>query len=75
MKSLSRKEVIDIENGEKLGVLGRADLIIDPESGTIKSLVILSDGLIGFGNGRKELTIDWSQIQTIGEDTILLKKS
>jgi YlmC/YmxH family sporulation protein len=75
MKSLSKKEVIDVENGVKLGVLGSADLIIDPESGIIKSLVILSDGLIGFGKARKELTIDWGQIQTIGEDTILLKKS
>lgn len=75
MKSLSRKEVIDVENGVKLGVLGRADLIIDPESGTIKSLVILNDGIIGFGKARKELTIDWDQIQTIGDDTILLKKS
>ncbi len=75
MKSLSRKEVIDVENGVKLGVLGRADLIIDPESGTIKSLVILNDGIIGFGKARKELTIDWEQIQTIGDDTILLKKS
>ncbi|SFK27929.1 sporulation protein, YlmC/YmxH family [Halobacillus dabanensis] len=75
MKSLSRKEVINVENGEKLGVLGRADLIIDPESGTIKSLVILNDGLIGFGKSRKELTIAWDQIQTIGDDTILLKKS
>ncbi|MGP4059877.1 YlmC/YmxH family sporulation protein [Halobacillus litoralis] len=74
MKALSKKEVIDVENGEKLGVLGRADLIIDPDSGMIKSLVILNQGLIGFGAARKELTIDWHQIKTIGDETILLKK-
>ncbi|WP_226578882.1 YlmC/YmxH family sporulation protein [Halobacillus litoralis] len=75
MKSLAKKEVIDVESGVKLGVLGRADLIIDPESGDIKSLIIMNQGLIGFGASRKELTIDWNQIETIGEDTILLKKS
>ncbi|WP_035505257.1 YlmC/YmxH family sporulation protein [Halobacillus karajensis] len=74
MKSLAKKEVINVENGEKLGVLGRADLIIDPESGLIKSLVIMNNGLIGFGSSKKEMVIDWSQIETIGEETILLKK-
>lgn len=74
MKSLSKKEVIDVDKGEKLGVLGRADLIIDPESGEILSLVIMNHGLIGFGSSKRELTIEWNQIQTIGDDTILIKK-
>ncbi|GEN54098.1 YlmC/YmxH family sporulation protein [Halobacillus sp. Nhm2S1] len=74
MKSLAQKQVIDIENGEKLGILGKADLIIDPDSGVIKSLVIMNQGFIGFGSYKKEMTIDWSQIETIGEETILLKK-
>ncbi|KHE72967.1 YlmC/YmxH family sporulation protein [Halobacillus sp. BBL2006] len=69
LKSLAKKEVIDIENGTKLGVLGKADLIIEPESGKIKSLIILNQGF------RKELVIDWGQITTIGEDTILLRKT
>ncbi|MGV2620103.1 UNVERIFIED_CONTAM: YlmC/YmxH family sporulation protein [Halobacillus marinus] len=74
MKSLAKKQVIDVDNGEKLGVLGKADLIIDPASGTIKSLVIMNHGLIGIGTSKKELTIEWSQIKTIGDETILLHR-
>ncbi|WP_027954253.1 YlmC/YmxH family sporulation protein [Halobacillus kuroshimensis] len=74
MKAMAKKEVIDVDNGEKLGVLGRADLIIDPDTGRIISLVILNHGVIGIGSSKREMTIDWEQIQTIGEHTILLKR-
>ncbi|ARI77459.1 YlmC/YmxH family sporulation protein [Halobacillus mangrovi] len=74
LKSLAKKEVIDVESGAKLGVLGKADLIIDPESGQIESLVILNLSLMGIGSMRKEMVINWEQIITIGEDTILLRK-
>ncbi|SFF71081.1 sporulation protein, YlmC/YmxH family [Halobacillus alkaliphilus] len=75
LKSLAKKEVIDVENGQKLGVLGRADLIFDPGTGKIQSIVIQNNGITGIGPARKELIIDWEQIETIGEDTILLKNS
>ncbi|MGI8315139.1 YlmC/YmxH family sporulation protein [Halobacillus mangrovi] len=75
LKSLAKKEVIDVESGAKLGVLGKADLIIEPESGQIKSLVILNHSLMGIGSMRKEMVINWEQITTIGEDIILLRKT
>ncbi|UOQ43009.1 YlmC/YmxH family sporulation protein [Halobacillus salinarum] len=73
LKTLASKQVIDVENGEKLGILGRADLVIEPETGRIKSLIIMNNGIMGIGKSRKEVMIDWEQITTIGEDTILLK--
>ncbi|MBH0229323.1 YlmC/YmxH family sporulation protein [Halobacillus yeomjeoni] len=75
LKNLANKEVIDVETGQKLGVLGKADLIIEPETGNIRSLVIMNQGLMSMGSSKKALIIDWEQIATIGEDTILLKKS
>ncbi|ASF39512.1 YlmC/YmxH family sporulation protein [Halobacillus halophilus] len=74
LKSLAKKEVINVENGQKLGVLGRADLIFDPSTGKIQSIVIQNNGITGIGPARKELIIEWEQIKTIGADTILLKK-
>lgn len=72
LTSLSQKEVIDIDSGKKLGMLGRADLVIDPESGTILSLVVMNQSL--FGGVKQAFSISWNQIETIGEETILLKK-
>ncbi|MCP3026072.1 YlmC/YmxH family sporulation protein [Halobacillus sp. A5] len=69
LKQLSSKEVIDIKEGKKLGVLGQADLTINPESGEILSLIILNKGLF---HSRGEIVIDWNHVEIIGEDTILI---
>ncbi|UOR12682.1 YlmC/YmxH family sporulation protein [Halobacillus amylolyticus] len=70
LRELSQKEVIDVEEGKKLGILGKADLIVDPD-GLIQSLIILNEGLF---KSRDSIEIEWKQISIIGEDTILLKK-
>ncbi|MFQ3543282.1 YlmC/YmxH family sporulation protein [Halobacillus rhizosphaerae] len=75
LKSLASKEVIDVENGQKLGVLGKADLIINPDTGEIKSLVLLNSGIMRLSSARKHATLDWTQIAAIGEDTILIKST
>ncbi|MCA0969089.1 YlmC/YmxH family sporulation protein [Halobacillus litoralis] len=74
LTSLSHKEVVDIHSGEKLGVLGKADLVIDPESGAILSLVIMNQSLFGRGNAKQSFSVSWEQIETIGEDIILLNQ-
>ncbi|TGB04755.1 YlmC/YmxH family sporulation protein [Halobacillus salinus] len=74
LNSLSQKEVIDIETGKKLGMLGRADLVIDPETGSILSLVVMNQSLFGLRTSKQPFSISWNQIETIGEETILLKK-
>ncbi|WP_079529893.1 YlmC/YmxH family sporulation protein [Halobacillus hunanensis] len=71
LKELSQKEVIDVDEGKKLGILGKADLIVDPDNGLIQSLIILNEGLF---KSRDHIEIEWKQISIIGEDTILLKK-
>lgn len=63
--------MIDVKEGKKLGVLGQADLKIDPSSGQILSLIILNRGLF---QTKSETVIDWRYVQLIGEDTILINK-
>ncbi|WP_082234149.1 YlmC/YmxH family sporulation protein [Halobacillus massiliensis] len=71
MKKLALKEVIDMKDGKKLGVLGQADINFDPVSGEIQSLVIFNRSLF---QTKSELVIDWAQIEAIGEDTILINQ-
>jgi len=40
---LAEKELIDLVNGERLGLMGEADLVVDPGSGRVK--------VPGFGRG------------------------
>ena len=49
LSELSRKELVDIDEGTFWGPAGKADLMIDENSGAIKSLVSSLSGLSGSG--------------------------
>lgn len=69
----SGKEIIDLDNGERMGVLGQSDLIIDPESGEIESILLPGTSFLGFGKKRNEVMIPWSAIRKIGPDMIIVE--
>lgn len=72
LSELARKELVDIEEGNFWGPAGRADLLIDENSGAIKALLLTGKGsLLGFG-GREEVAIPWSGVIKIGGDTIII---
>ncbi|MBX6378763.1 MAG: YlmC/YmxH family sporulation protein, partial [Clostridia bacterium] len=41
---LAGKEIINLHDGARLGRLGEADLLLDPETGTIESLLVSAGG-------------------------------
>ncbi len=66
------KEVINVVDGRRLGMI--EDVELDLRIGRIDSVVIPGRaGLFGFFGGTQDLIIDWSQIQKIGQDVILVK--
>ena len=72
LSELSRKELVDLEEGNFWGAAGRADLLIDESSGEIKALLLAgTEGVFGFGY-REEVTIPWSGVKKIGGDTIII---
>lgn len=68
---LAEKELIDLVNGERLGLMGEADLVIDPRSGQVKSLVLSTGGTL-FRKKREEITFDWGMIRKIGPEMVLV---
>lgn len=66
------KEIIDVTDGTKIGYVD--DLVFDTDGAAVTSIIIYGR-LRFFGLfGREEnLTIDWKDIEIIGEDTILVK--
>lgn len=69
---LAGKEIIDIDEGARIGVISETDLIIDCERGTVRSIIIPTRGRFW---GRRELVIPWTGIKKIGVDLIIVDMS
>lgn len=74
LQQLRRKEVINIQDGERLGYVADAELRL-PE-GQVLALIVNGPrrfwGLFGRG---EEYYIPWECIQRIGEDIVLIEKT
>lgn len=74
ISELQVKEIISVENGEKLGHM--TDLEIDVDRGKLLSIIIGGKGkMMGFLGKDEEILIPWDSILKIGEDVILVKKA
>jgi len=68
---LAEKEMIDLVNGERLGLMGQADLLVDPRTGKVKSLILSTGGSL-FRKKREELTLDWGMIRKVGPEMVIV---
>ncbi|MET3682058.1 YlmC/YmxH family sporulation protein [Alkalibacillus flavidus] len=74
LSELQTKDIIDMESGERLGVV--TDLDIDVTIGIVQGLIITIKGKwLGFFGAQEELMIYWNQIHMIGHDVILVNRS
>lgn len=75
LSELGNKEIINLNNGERLGLLEDADILFDENSGKILSIIIperrISFRLLGIENANME--IPWSSIRKIGYDMIIVE--
>ncbi|WP_017753808.1 YlmC/YmxH family sporulation protein [Calidifontibacillus oryziterrae] len=72
LTEINGKEIIDLKKGERMGILGQADLEIDENSGYIKALLIPTIKWFGFKKNGMEARIPWSHIKKIGTDMIII---
>lgn len=68
------KEIIDLEDGERLGVIGHTDLVIDPETGEIEAIILPKGSFLNFNKQKEEILISWSSIRKIGPEMIIVEK-
>lgn len=50
---LGGKEIIDLDNGERIGVVGQSDLVIDPKTGAILSMIIPVGSFLALGRKKR----------------------
>lgn len=68
---LGEKEVINIRDGTKLGIIDDVD--IDLENGEVKAIIISGPGkILGIFGKNQDVEIKWRNIIKIGIDTILV---
>ena len=64
------KEVININNGKRLGYV--QDVCADLETGMITSIIVPgSNKIMSFFNQNNDIVIPWQNIKCIGDDLIL----
>ncbi len=73
MSDLVGKEIVNVNDGSKLGTVGDSDLVISPETGEIESLLLPYRGTgWGFWGDRDYMVIPWSAVKKIGNEVIIV---
>ena len=73
INSLCDKDVISVENGRNVGTV--SDVEFDTCTGCITALIICGkQGFFGLVSKTEDIRINWSDIEVIGNDSILIKK-
>ncbi|NLP37946.1 MAG: YlmC/YmxH family sporulation protein [Firmicutes bacterium] len=73
LSQLSRKEIINLYDGSRLGYVGESDLVIDDKSGRILAMVIYPKGLSAKVRNTRELVIPWQAVKKIGEEIMVVE--
>ncbi len=72
LSELEGKEIINLYDGTRLGTLGNAEVLFDPDTGTIKALLLPGfQGFLKFQN-KDDITIPWESISKVGADMMLV---
>ncbi|GAB3067027.1 YlmC/YmxH family sporulation protein [Virgibacillus ainsalahensis] len=72
-KDISGKEIVNINQGTRLGILGQTDLEINEKTGQIESFVIPNYKWFGLKKEGEEKKIHWKSIRKIGDDMIMVE--
>lgn len=71
---LAGKEIINLHDGARLGKVGDADLVFNPETGEIESLLVYGrnrlSGLLGFGS---PVTVPWEAVRRVGPEVLIIE--
>jgi len=74
LSSLAGKEIINLYDGARLGMVGDSELVIDTDSGKVDSIIVPANGaLMSFFYKQKDLVIPWRAIKKVGNEVIIVE--
>ncbi len=71
LSDIGEKEIINIHDGSKLGVVADTDMLIDME-GRIKSFLLLPRFKLFKPKGHDEMEIPWVAVRKVGDDILFV---
>ncbi|MGO0122976.1 YlmC/YmxH family sporulation protein [Desulfothermobacter acidiphilus] len=67
------KEVVNLHDGARLGVIGESDLCFDAETGELQSIILpRRTNLLTMWFKRQELIIPWEAVKKIGAEVVVV---
>lgn len=74
LSELAGKKVVNLRDGEILGDVGDADLVIDEKNGDIVSMLLPVRGnVINWWFDKSYMTIPWEAVKRIGTEIIVVE--
>jgi YlmC/YmxH family sporulation protein len=74
ISELVGKEIVNVLDGSRLGVVGEPDLFIDIETGEINSIILPDRGnMITFWVDKQQVVIPWDAVKKIGSEVIIVE--
>lgn len=74
LSELVGKEIVNIVNGSRLGVIGESDLTINIDSGQILHIILpRRANMLNFWVDRQSMVIPWDLVRKVGEDVIIVE--
>lgn len=71
---LAGKEIVNLCTGARLGVIGESDLVIDGESGFVRSIILpRRTNLLNLWLDRQQLVIPWEAVRKIGSEVVVVE--
>ncbi|MGO1367942.1 MAG: YlmC/YmxH family sporulation protein [Senegalia sp. (in: firmicutes)] len=74
LNELGGKEIVNLNDGGRLGIIADSDILIDETTGNIEALLVPDvRSQFKFFGEKKEITIPWKSIRKIGQDMIIIE--
>mgnify|MGYP000660477056 CR=1 FL=1 len=73
LAELTGKEIVNLADGARLGMVGESDLVIDAQTGRVLSIILPRRGnFLSFWVERQQLVIPWEAVRRIGKEVIIV---
>lgn len=71
---LAGKEIINLHDGARLGRVADADLVFDPDTGEVDSLLVYGrNRLSGFFGFHSPVTVPWDVVRRVGPEVLIIE--
>lgn len=74
LSELGGKEIVNLNNGERLGIIADSDILVDEKTGKIITLLVPERKIqFRFFGESEGIEIPWQAIRKIGNDMIIVE--